>query len=208
MKKIFFAFCLWIGVMHVSAQGIPPTYESGNSSSEGFNTNKIFLGGSLSVGFGSGYFNVGGTPEIGYSFSEWIDAGLAFNINYSSTKLYDNGYEVAKQNTFNYGGGVFTRLYPIRNFFLQLQPEYNWSATTLKSSGSGSGSFEPQKVTTGAPSVLAGVGYGQRIIGQSSYYIALLFDVNKDRNSPYRNYNGSFVPILRAGFNFYLHPNR
>jgi hypothetical protein len=203
MKKLLFAVCLLMGIAHLSAQGIPPTYESGGSSSgEGFQTNNIFLGGSLSLGFGSNYLNLGANPEIGYSFSEWIDAGLVFNINYTSNKWYSGNLET-KQNTFNYGAGAFTRLYPIRNFFLQLQPEYNWSSTTYKTAG-----YPNEKFSTGAPSILAGVGYGQRVIGQTSYYIALLFDVNKDQNSPYRNYDGSFIPILRAGFNFYLHPNR
>jgi hypothetical protein len=204
MKNLLFAACMLMGLTHLSAQGIPPTYESGRSSSgEGFQANNVFVGGSLSLGFGSNYFNVGGNPEVGYSFSEWIDAGLAFNINYSSTNLYSGGYEAGKQKMFNYGAGVFARLYPISGFFLQLQPEYNWSSITDKANG-----LPDNKYSASAPSILAGVGYSQRVIGQSSYYIALLFDINKDPNSPYRNYDGSFVPILRAGFNFYLHPNR
>ncbi|RXK82830.1 hypothetical protein [Filimonas effusa] len=204
MKKTLLVLGLLLGITQLQAQqGLPPTYESGSGSGEGFQTNNIFIGGSLSLGFGSNYFNIGGNPEIGYSFSEWIDAGLAFNINYTSNKWNYTGGGDIKQNTFNYGGGVFTRLYPIRNLFVQLQPEYNWSSTTYKTPG-----YADEKYTTSAPSLLAGIGYGQRIIGQSSYYIALLFDVNKDKNSPYRNYDGSFIPILRAGFNFYLHQNR
>lgn len=202
MKKTLLVLALLLGFTQLQAQGIAPTYESGGSSGGGFQPNNIFIGGSLSLGFGSNYFNVGGNPEIGYSFSEWIDAGLAFNINYTSNKWYTGGADV-KQNMFNYGGGVFTRLYPIRNVFVQVQPEYNWSSITYKMPNAAD-----DKYTTSAPSLLAGVGYGQRIVGQSSYYISVLFDVNKDKNSPYRNWDGSFIPIIRAGFNFYLHQNR
>lgn len=165
------------------------------------------MGGSLSLGFGTGYFNIGGNPEIGYSFSEWIDAGIAFNLSYYSTKYYDyNGYSNSTQKSFNYGGGVFARVFPIRNLFLQVQPEYNWSHYTLTDNSTGTS--QKSTLTVSAPSILAGIGYAQRIVGQSSFYTVLMFDVNKDPNSPYRNYDGSFIPIIRAGFNIYLHPSR
>lgn len=205
MRKIsvllLLGICLLAGSTTASAQGLPPTYESGSSSGEGFQPNNIFVGGSLSLGLGSNYFNIGGNPEIGYSFSEWIDAGVAFNINYTRNK-WKSSVDVT-QKTLNYGAGVFARLYPFNGFFVQLQPEYNWSNTTITATN-----YSTEKYNTGAPSLLAGVGYSQRVVGENSFYVALLFDVNKDKNSPYRNWDGSFIPILRAGYNFYLHRNR
>jgi hypothetical protein len=181
---------------------VPPTYEERPASGGGFNKNNLFLGGSLNLGFGSNsYFNIGGTPEIGYSFSEWIDAGIALNLNYYTIKDYGGN----KARSFNYGGGVFARLFPIRNFFVQLQPEYNWARYTEEYSANG------QKLTAthGAPSILAGVGYAQRIIGSTSFYTAILFDINNDPYSPYRDaYTGNIIPIIRAGFNIYLRPSR
>ncbi|RFM26065.1 hypothetical protein [Deminuibacter soli] len=208
-KRIACLLCITFASSQLFAQGITPTYEDGEPAPQehGFNRNNIFLGGSVSLGFGTGYFNIGGNPEIGYSFSEWLDAGVAFNLSYYSTKYYDySGYSDANQKSFNYGGGVFARLYPIRNVFLQVQPEYNWSKYTLTDNSSGT----QQKSTfrVGAPSLLAGIGYSQRVVGSASFYTVLLFDVNKDPNSPYRNYDGSFIPIIRAGFNVYLHPGR
>ncbi|BAV08575.1 hypothetical protein SAMN05421788_10137 [Filimonas lacunae] len=209
MKKIIaIAFALFLskGVM---SQGIPPSYESGRSSTtekSGFDANRLFIGGNLNVGFGTGYSNFGANPEIGYSFSDWIDAGLAFNIGYVSQKSYDlySGAEVSKISSFQYGAGLFARLYPFNGFFVQVQPENNWMNTTWKATGTGA----KEKYNTSAASLLAGVGYSQRVVGQSAFYLAILFDVNKDQNSPYRNADGSYYPIIRAGFNFYLHPNR
>ena len=209
MKKIAIIVITLFLSKGLLAQGIPPTYESDNpsASGSGFQTNNIFIGGNLNLGFGSGYTNIGANPEIGYSFSQWIDAGVVFNIGYNSVKYYDagTGIEQYRLNTFNYGGGLFARLYPINNFFVQVQPEYNWSSTTAKYPNN---SGPNQKYTASAASLLAGVGYSQRIIGQNAFYLAVLFDVNKDPNSPYRDFDGSYVPIIKAGFNFYLHPNR
>ncbi|MBV9961895.1 MAG: hypothetical protein JO072_06570, partial [Parafilimonas sp.] len=55
-----------------------------NGETKGFKKENVFLGGSISLGFGSGSFAIGANPEIGYSLAQWIDAGLAFNLNYSS----------------------------------------------------------------------------------------------------------------------------
>lgn len=199
VKHIFTSLIIVLCAGTLSAQRLAPATYQENTGTSGFSSNNIFLGGAVSLGFGSGYFNAGGTPEVGYSFSQWIDAGLAVNINYQSLKDYYGN----TQNSFNYGGGVFARVYPIPFIFLQVQPEYNWMSYTLKTGNGASSS-----VTVGAPSILAGIGYSQRIVGKASFYTALLFDVNKDPNSPYRGYDGSFIPILRAGFNIYLHGNR
>lgn len=207
MKKLILILFTLVLANGLYAQGIPPSYESGGSSTgeSGFDANRVFIGGNLNLGFGSGYTNLGANPEVGYSFSEWIDAGLAFNISYLTQKsYYSNGAEASRYRTFNYGAGLFTRLYPIKNFFIQLQPEYNWMNITEKATASN----VERKFSATAPSLLAGVGYSQRVIGQNAFYLAILFDVNKDQNSPYRNYDGSYFPIIRAGFNFYLHPNR
>jgi hypothetical protein len=55
-----------------------------------------------------------------------------------------------------------------------------------------------------ASSFLVGVGYGQRMIGQSSFFTVLLFDLGTERFSPYRDGFGNSMPIIRGGFNWYL----
>ncbi|HMX37234.1 MAG TPA: hypothetical protein PKA94_08110, partial [Ferruginibacter sp.] len=56
-----------------------------------------------------------------------------------------------------------------------------------------------------APSLLLGVGYasGREGIGDLYYYISLMFDVIRDRNSPYVEETASgkinALPIFRAG---------
>ena len=182
----------------------PSTYESGEKEKEGFNVNRIFVGGSINVGFSSYSFQAGGVPEIGYSITDWLDAGLGININYTSERAdpYYNGN--IRYRTFNYGGGPFFRVYPIHFLFIQGQFEHNW----IKQNAKNMYNDQEYKGTYTSNSLIAGVGYTQRIVGQSSFYTMLGIDLLNDTYSPYKDYNGRAYPIIRAGFNFYLKPSR
>ena len=168
----------------------------------------IFVGGSIALGYTGGTntssFVIGANPEIGYTFSEFIDLGFAFNTIFNSYKFYDAPYRF-KQDAFNYGAGIFTRIHVIPNFFIQAQPEYNW--IVYKQSNLDNGATYP-KITTKASSFLAGIGYGQRIVGQSSFFTLLMFDLASERFSPYRDTYGTAVPIIRGGFNIYLNSKK
>ncbi len=173
----------------------------------GFNPNKLFLGSGLNLGFGGGQdfssFSLGLNPEIGYSLAKWLDVGVSININYFTF----NEANISKQKSFNYGGGTFVRIYPISDFFIQALPEYNRINTKLNIEG------DPvtYRIKQNAFSTLVGIGYGKRFIGESSFYTAILFDLSNSPNSPYvqNSVNGNStvkVPVIRAGFNFYLRP--
>lgn len=208
MKKIL--------VVAVSAlvclQGFSQTDDSKKSDDYGelkggFKQENIFIGGSINAGFGSGQFSIGGSPEIGYSFTPWLDAGLGLNINYTSiaSNTYYNPSNVKVRQT-NYGGGPFFRAYPVNFLFIQGQYEQNWTKVKQIQDNV---SF---KQTVNAPSLIAGIGYTQRVVGQGGYYIMVGLDLLKDQYSPYVGYNdvGQIVaqPIFRAGFNFYLRPSK
>jgi hypothetical protein len=59
-----------------------------------------------------------------------------------------------------------------------------------------------------APSFLVGLGYGQRVIGSGSFFTSILFDMGSNRSSPYITFDGTKLPVIRTGFNFYLKPKR
>ncbi len=167
-----------------------------------FRKDNIFIGGAVGLGLGGGGFSVGANPEIGYSVAQWLDAGISTNINYYSFRAESNNG--TRQRSLNYGGGVFVRVFPIKNFFIQLIPEYNIINTNLKYIPTG----EELKITQNAPSFLAGIGYGSRIIGSGSFFTVLMMDLGNNTNSPYIDTYGAKLPILRTGFNFYLHSKR
>ena len=167
-----------------------------------FKKENIFLGGSISLGLGSGYFAVGGNPEIGYTIAPWLDAGIGTNINYYTIAPEYNNYR--RDKSFNYGAGIFTRIYPLKEVFFQIQPEYNWT----KISGQYVGSDFVDKLTFQAPSLLLGIGYATREIGNSSFYTLIMIDAGNNTESPYIGYLGSKEPVIRAGFNIYLRPKK
>lgn len=169
---------------------------------KGLKTENIFVGGGLNLAFSSGIFGVGLNPEFGYTIAPWLDAGIATNFNYNTINAdYNYGYS---QRSFNYGAGIFTRIYPIEFLFLQLQPEHNWSNNTLT---------DPytdikQKINYQSNSLLAGIGYANRFIGRSNFYTVIMIDILSDKNSPYRDGYNHIMPVIRGGFNIYLRPKR
>jgi hypothetical protein len=172
-----------------------------NNSSR-FKKENIYVGGAVNLGFGTGVFQLGGNPEIGYSIASFLDAGIVTNLNYTSISAdYNNGFQ---QRSFNYGAGLYARLYPINFLFAQVNAETNRINLTIKDDFSG-GTFKEQ---FNSNSILAGVGYGSRVIGRSGFYTAILFDLTKNPNSPYVDSRGSSIPIIRAGFTIYLRPGK
>ncbi len=164
-----------------------------------FKQENIFMGGSIGLGVGNGSFSVGGNPEIGYSIAKWLDAGIIFNVNYYSFTAESN--RGVRQRSFNYGAGMFTRIYPVNEFFFTVIPEYNIITSKFKRV-----QYDQDLPTLKqeAPSLLLGIGYGTRAIGESGFYTLIAFDAGNNVNSPYIGSLGSKYPILRAGFNFYL----
>lgn len=172
----------------------------------GFKKENLFTGGSISLGLGNRSFSAGISPVFGYKIADWIDAGLVGNYQYTSFRQYYAIGDKLRQST--YGGGVFTRLYPVNFLFAQAQFEHNF--ITLKYLPPNGGSTE--KYTSSANSFLVGAGYAEgRVPGMPSSFfsLAVLFDVSGNENSPYMNNLGRPTPIFRAGLNIYpFRPSR
>lgn len=210
IKNIGLLICLFIVFFDTQAQyqkhhqNQPATYSEGEDFTGGFKREHIFIGGNVGLGFGTYGFNAGISPEIGYSFTNWLDAGVLLNLNYNSVRAdpYYNGN--VRQRSFNYGTGAFVRLFPVPFLFFQAGTEYNWVNYNLKDMTTGS----TLSATTEALSMLVGVGYGQRIVGRSSFHIAVMVDLLNNAQSPYRDGNGVVIPVIKTGFDFYLHPKK
>ena len=208
-KKVVFALFLWMIALSSYAQDRMPgrvnTYTD-EGDGTGFRKENLFIGGSLGLGFGSYNFNVGVNPEIGYSLNRWLDVGAVVNFSYSSERADPNYYynPNVSSKQFVYGGGVFGRAYVLPFLFLTAQPEFNWTNVTQTDESSA----VKYSYNANAPSLLLGLGYGRRVVGESGFYIALMFDAISNKNSPYNDAFGHPLPVLRAGFDFYLHGRR
>jgi hypothetical protein len=170
-----------------------------NMPVKGFNKNRVFIGTSINLGLSNNFFNVGLNPEIGYSLTDWLDAGIVGNLNY-----FTQSSTFTKDKNVNYGGGGFLRIWPINFLHLQIQPEYNWiSSSRTFNNGAPSTSF-----TNNTASVLAGIGYGSRQVGSRFSHFTIMIDLLQEVNSPYRDQFGDPQPVFRAGFGVYLNSKR
>lgn len=168
-------------------------------SEKGFKKENLFTGGSISLAFYNYTFLIGANPVFGYSLARWVDVGIVGNYNYTSYR-YASGYldynDKLRQTVF--GGGAFLKLYPIRFLFVQAQPEHNFISLKYLPPGLPSSTRK-----TDVNSLLVGGGYTTGRFpgdGRPFFYLAVLFDVSGNDNSPYTDVNGNAIPIIRAGF--------
>jgi len=198
-RNCFLFFCLLLANA-VMAQ------DENEQDGKGFKKENFFTGGSISVSFFNNTFLVGGSPVFGYSIARWADLGVVANYTYTSYKDYSYYGSDDKLRQSTYGGGFFTRLFPVKFLFAQAQIEHNWiKQKYIPVNGA---SIKDQ---VSSNSFLVGAGYttGRNPDGKSVYgYLSILFDVLKEDNSPYVSYDydpntGAArvqqVPIIRAG---------
>jgi len=185
MKKItlalMFAFAL--------SQSFAQDEEKYNDGSGGFKKENLFFGGNFGLSFGN-YTQIIVSPQVGYHFNKYFAAGAGINVQYVSQKYYDyNGNDLYKINQGVYGFNLFGRVYPIKQAFIQVQPEFNYVTSKLKFED---GNIPTQKYTNVAPSLLMGVG-----VGLGGAYISVMYDVIQNKYSPYSN-----KPFINIGFGF------
>jgi hypothetical protein len=206
-KSIVLAACLSMTAVAGFAQDRMParvnTYTD-QGSGTGFRKENFFVGGSLGLGFAADQFGVGVNPEAGWALNKWLDAGVVVNFNYNSVSPDPSGVynPDLSEKEFVYGGGLFARVYPVPFLFVTAQPEFNWTHDTQKYEANGGPAFV---TNVNAPSLLLGIGYGHRTVGEGTYYFAIMFDVLGNSNSPYNDGYGHPLPVIRAGFDLFTH---
>jgi len=155
----------------------------------------ILFGGGLLLGGGNNSFQLGLNPELLKSYNKYIDAGIIANIYYSSFNLSFGSNEKIKN--FQLGAGVFARVWPVEQFFIQIQPEYNRTWTSANNYSNG----VRASTNFGATSILGGIGYGKHNADGMSYFSVLIDLLNADQ-SPYKIGQSRPQPIIRAGAGF------
>lgn len=200
MKQLVIVLLLSAHFLDIAAQGTDGKGKNKDSFLE-----NIFTGGSLSLAFYNNTFLVGGSPVLGYSLTNWLDAGVVVNYTYTSYRDY-NGWLNDKLRQTMIGGGAFARVYPIRFLFAQAQVEENSIRQKYIPVGGG-----VEKISVSASSTLIGGGYtsGRQGRGGSPFfYLAILFDISGDINSPYTDSYGRAIPNVRGGLQIPLFQGR
>jgi hypothetical protein len=173
------------------------------------NVNPIFVGGNLVIGGGAGSFQLGLNPEIYKRVNDYVDIGAATNLFFQSfNPTISNGLPGISSRSFQLGAGAFTRIWPLEKFFIQVQPEYNYTWSRFKDRGTeGINAGASRSISFGAESLLAGIGYGTRSENGMTYF-SVMIDLLKNPNSPYRDGYNRADPIIRAGFAFPIRSKR
>jgi len=197
MKFYMSFFCLSLLCLNVNAQ--TEKKEENEVIKGGFKKENLFVGGNVALGLGSGNFSVGVGPYIGYSINKYIDAAVGLNYSYLSQRDY---YTTQKNRQSVIGPSAFVRLYPVKFLFAHAQYEYNF----IKYKQIYGNGIPDNVYKINVPSFLIGPGFasGRDAYSKSFYYISVLFDVLKNKNSPYTDNLGRVTPIFRAGYNVAL----
>ncbi|MGH2564170.1 MAG: hypothetical protein ACRDE5_06640, partial [Ginsengibacter sp.] len=175
-----------------------------NHEKKGFKKENLFTGGSANLGFSSLSTSLGISPQFGYSLTNWADAGITLNLNYTSQRDYQFYGDKLRQTV--YGPGAFVRLFPIKFLFGTAQYEYNMIHLKYIPADN----TAPTHNNLNASSLLVGGGYaGGRERGSNTYYfISVMWDILGDNNSPYIDGLGRSIPVIRAGYNIGLFQGR
>lgn len=195
MKKAIF-FLLFPLCFHAHAQ---EQNDNSGREKEGFPKYKLFTGGGATLGLANGSTMIGVSPQFGMSVTDWMDAGVTFNMSFFSQ---NNPNSSAKVNQTTYGPGAFVRLFPLNFLFLSAQYEHNFMTEKTIFGGN----IPDQTNHYGASSLLLGGGYagGRQRGGNTYYFMSVSWDVLGDKNSPYVDYDGQSIVQFRVGYNIGL----
>jgi hypothetical protein len=146
---------------------------------------RIYWGGTIGFNFGD-YTRYSVAPLIGYRLTDKVSLGVKGVYEYIKDSRY------AEEVTgHNYGGSLFGRYRPHRQFYLHAEGaymSYEWQTAEFQS--------EREWV----PFLLLGGGFVQPISPKASAYIEVLVDVLQDSNSPYEDWEPWISVGVAAGF--------
>jgi hypothetical protein len=170
MKKIFGLLITGICLMQYA--------QAQDSESSGFDKSKLFVGGNLGLAFGYATI-IKVAPQVGYHFTDMFAAGVGLNYSYYN---YDQGYNQEFKETY-LGMSLFGRVYPLQQFFIQVQPELNyvWGSGYFPTDNY----YEYKKVNQFVPSLLLGGGAAIPTGPNGALTISVMYDVIQNPYSPY-----------------------
>lgn len=189
MKNILLAVIVCLATLSGIAQDSDTVKRA-----KGFQKEKLFFGGNFGLTFGD-YTLINVSPQIGYRFTKIFAAGVGINaqyIGYKERDIYTNDvYRKVSQGVT--GLNVFGRIYPINQFFIQLQPEANYLFGKQTYYQPTKQEYKLDAVI--APSLLAGGGAAMPA-GRGAFIVSVFYDVLQDKNSPYGK-----KPVYNFGYN-------
>ncbi len=194
MKRILCLLLLLAGISSVSmAQEV---YNSSGKKNgykkkkvEGYDPDKLIIGGGLNLGYYGDYVNLGISPKLGYRLNDALSVGVGIGYQYYRSP-YDPDYypgKYVKDNIFFPGVWAKCKIYgPV---FAAADFEYDIISEKgydVRYDANANPFLVSSKITVSAPVMLIGLGYKYELGGRTSAVAELMYDVIQDKYSPYR----------------------
>ena len=177
--KILFFLMIFLNTSSIIAQDDSIIFDDNTKETKKL-SEKVFFGGSFGIQFGTvTLINV--NPIVGYRFFPFLEAGVSVSYTYYQNNVYDFNYSY-------YGGAVFARYIPVKQFFVQAEFEM-LNVRKYYTTGLSNERFL-------VPGVLVGGGYRQMFGKRFGTQFTFLYNITHLPETPYAN------PIFRVEFIF------
>jgi hypothetical protein len=152
---------------------------------------KVYYGGNVGFSFWNNYFYLGIYPLVGYKITPKFSVGGKLGYAYISDSSVDPSF-----NTHNYGGSIFTRYRVVPQFYLHGEVVYfSYERQTFNFANQ-----QLEKERVWVPFILLGGGFSQMVSPNVWVFVEVLFDVLRDQNSPYKEWDPFVSFGVGAGF--------
>jgi hypothetical protein len=201
MKKLLFVLILLSTSLHVIAN---PTenfslYNSIQKKKKkkdtAFDRTRLIAGGGGGFGAGIRTFSINVTPSIAYCFTDNFNVGTTFGFNYfqqaEDFQYFNTTTNQVTDATFKYkypgySLSIFARYIIAQRFILNIEPEMN-NVKVVKNYtiNQTNGKVIENKYRLNISSVLAGIGYIQKISDIGYSYFMVCYDLAENPNARY-----------------------
>lgn len=201
MKKLFFAMFLLTTALQVIANP-SESFSLYNSIQKkkkkkdtAFDRTRLLLGGG--GGFGAGYraFSINVTPSIAYCITDNFNIGTTIGFNYyqqaEDFQYFNTTTNQVTDATFKYkypgySFSIFARYIIAERFMLNFEPEMtNVKVVKNYDVNPTNGKVTEDKYRLNISSVLAGIGYVQKISDLGYSYVMVCYDLTQNPNARY-----------------------
>lgn len=203
MKKLLFALFLLSTTLNVVANPAEnislynsiQKKKSKKKQQGGFDRTKLLIGGT--GGFNAGYrmLSINLAPSVAYCFTNNFHVGASLGFNYFQQGEDFQYFNTTTQQTANssykykypgYSFSVFARYIIAQRFMLNFQPEIN-NLKIVKNYtvNSTNGKVIEDSYRLNVSSILAGIGYVQRLSEYGYYYVMICYDLKQNPNARY-----------------------
>lgn len=201
MKKLFFAMFLLTTALQVIANP-SESFSLYNSIQKkkkkkdtAFDRTRLLLGGG--GGFGAGFraFSINVTPSIAYCITDNFNIGTTIGFNYyqqaEDFQYFNTTTNQVTDATFKYkypgySFSIFARQIIAQRFMLNFEPEMtNVKVVKNYDVNPTNGKVTEDKYRLNISSVLAGIGYVQKISDLGYSYVMVCYDLTQNPNARY-----------------------